>query len=64
MKKIQESAEIFECFKLKLLKSTHFQNCLAGEFFGLGASNWLKPDAPVFLNYLPAFCLVRFKFGG
>ena len=41
-----------------------FENRLAEEFFGLGESNWLKPVAPVFLNYLPAFCLVRFKFEG
>ena len=63
-KKIEESPDICRCFKLKLLKSTLFRNHLAREIFALDASNWLKPVASVFLNYLPDFYLITNKFGG
>ena len=37
---------------------------LAEDFFALGASNWLESVAPIFLNRLADFCLVKDNFGG
>ena len=40
-----------------------FKNCLAEDFFALGASNWLESVAPIFLNHLADLCLVSDNFG-
>ena len=62
-KKIQESVEIFEHSKSKLLKTTLFENHLTEEFVVLGASNWLASVAPVFLYYLAHFFPSTNNFG-
>ena len=61
---IQESVEIFEHSKSKLLKTTLFENRLTEEFVVLGASNWLPSVAPVFLYYLAHFFPSTNNFGG
>jgi len=55
---------MFEHFEWSSSKVCFFENCLAEDFFALGASNWLESVAPIFLNRLADFCLVRDNFGG
>jgi hypothetical protein len=63
-KKNQQSEEMFEHFEWSSSKVCFFENCLAEDFFALGASNWLESVAPIFLNRLADFCLVSDNFGG
>ena len=54
---------MFEHFEWSSSKVCFFENCLAEDFFALGASNWLESVAPIFLNRLADFCLVSDNFG-
>ena len=54
---------MFEHFKWNPSKVCFFENCLAEDFFAVGASNWLESVAPIFLNRLADFCLVSDNFG-
>ena len=51
-------------FQIEAAQKYTLENRLAEEIFVLDASNWLKPVASVFLNYLPDFYLITNKFGG
>ena len=64
LKKNQQSEEMFEHFEWNPSKVCFFENCLAEDFFAVGASNWLESVAPIFLNRLADFCLVSDNFGG
>ena len=55
---------MFEHFEWNPSKVCFFENCLAEDFFAVGASNWLEFVAPIFLNRLADFCLVSDNFGG
>ena len=56
---------MFEHFEWNPSKVCFFENCLAEDFFALGASNWLESADPFFfLNRLADFCLVSYNFGG
>jgi len=63
LKKNQQSEEMFEHFEWNPSKVCFFENCLAEDFFAVGASNWLESVAPIFLNRLADFCLVSDNFG-
>ena len=62
-KKNQPSQEMFGHFEWNSSQVCFFKNCLAVDFFTLGASNWLESIAPIFLNRLADFCLVSDNFG-
>ena len=64
LKKNQQSEEMFEHFEWNPSKVCFFENCLAGDFFAVGASNWLESVAPIFLNRLADFCLISDNFRG
>ena len=64
LKKNQQSEEMFEHLEWNPSKVCFFENCLAEDFFAVGASNWLEFVAPIFLNRLADFCLVSDNFGG
>jgi len=55
---------MFGLFKWNSSKVCLFENCLAEDFFALGASNWLESVAPFFLNHLADFCIARDNIGG
>ena len=63
-KKNQPSQEMFGHFEWNSSQVCFFKNCLAVDFFALGASNWLESVAPIFLNCLADLCLVSDNFGG
>ena len=56
---------MFGLFIWNSSKVCFFENCLAEDFFALGASNRLESADPFFfLNRLADFCLVSYNFGG